>query len=85
MREFSGITSLFFLLTSICTIFFAQKFDFTLNYLYQILIITYLLSWFFALYAKKGIWKTLSFIALILFSLVIIGFFLLMTLLWNQP
>ncbi len=85
MRKFSGIVSILFLLFGVSTIYLALSFNLVLAHLYQILLVSYLLSWIFALYSKKSIWKTLSIIALVLVSFVIIGFFLIMTLLWNKP
>ncbi len=85
MRKFSVILSILFLLLGVSTFYLALSFDFFLDHLYQILIVSYLFSWFFALYAKKSIWKTLSIIVLVLVSFVFIGFFLIMTLLWNKP
>lgn len=85
MRKYAGILSLLFLLLGISSLFLGSQFKFFSDYLYQIMFLSYMLSWFLTLISKKSIWKTLSLIALILGSIVFIGFFLVMTLLWNRP
>ena len=70
MRKYTSVLSILLLLFGISSLFLGAQSTFFSDYLYQIMFLSYMLSWIFTLISKKGIWKTLSLIALILVSIV---------------
>ncbi|WP_397538557.1 hypothetical protein [Rummeliibacillus pycnus] len=85
MKKYSGILSILFLAFGVSTFYLAKYIQYFTDYMFQIMIVCYIVAWIFALISEKGVWKRVSLIGLVFITILYIGFFLVMSLLWNTP
>ncbi|MCM3213388.1 hypothetical protein WKH57_17920 [Niallia taxi] len=81
MRKYAAGLSIVLTLISISPLFFSAIDE----WLVQIFSVSFLASLILGLYAKKSIWRKLALWFLSLVFLVLVLFFVVMTLLWNEP
>ena len=81
MRKYAAGLSIVLTLISISPLFF-NAID---EWLVEIFIVSFLASLILGLYAKKSIWRKLALWFLCIVFLVLVLFYVVMTLLWNKP
>ncbi|WP_050613435.1 hypothetical protein [Bacillus testis] len=85
MKTYTGFLSVLVILFGVSSLFLTMYVDFFADHMFLIVAISYIVALFLALVSEKGMWKKTAFVLLLIIALLVIGFYVVMALLWNQP
>jgi hypothetical protein len=85
MRKFAALLSIVVLLFGIFSVSLTRKWDFFIDHYIGAVFSSIIIALVLALVSEKGLWRKIALWLIVIAVLLIIFFFIVMGVLWNEP